>query len=209
MLLSMSPLHSARLYGILDLGCVAADDALCMGEKLIAGGVDVVQLRAKKLPADAFLALAQKLAPIFRSAGIPFILNDHPELVQAAGADGAHVGQDDISVAQARRLAGAGAIIGKSTHSTAQALAGMQEADYIGFGPLFPTPTKPDYTAIGLAEIAQVQQVSPVPVFCIGGIKLENLTPVLDAGARRVVIVSGILNAPDPADYIRRVKARL
>ena len=122
--------------------------------------------------------------------------------MKETGADGAHVGQDDVSVAEARALAGEHAIIGKSTHSLAQALAAQREGpDYIGFGPLFATPTKPDYPPIGLNEITPAQRLVSLPVFCIGGIKRENLSGVLAAGAQRVVIVSGILRAPDPQAY--------
>jgi thiamine-phosphate pyrophosphorylase len=107
-----------------------------------------------------------------------------------------------MSVAGARKLAGEDAIIGKSTHSIAQALAAQKEGpDYIGFGPLFATPTKPDYVPIGLAEVRAVQSLVTLPVFCIGGIKRENLPEIITAGARRVVIVSGILQALDPQAY--------
>jgi thiamine-phosphate pyrophosphorylase len=124
--------------------------------------------------------------------------------VQESGAAGAHVGQDDLSLADARKFAGDQAIIGKSTHSLAQAVAAQREgADYIGFGPLFATPTKPDYTPIGLDEIRAVHQLVSLPIFCIGGIKRENLPEVLAAGAQRVVIVSGILLAEDPEAYSR------
>ena len=114
-------------------------------------------------------------------------------------------------MAEARRLAGTGRpIIGKSTHSIAQALAAVKEGpDYIGFGPLFATPTKPDYTPIGIKEIRRVHELVDLPIFCIGGIKLENLDQVLAAGARRVVIVSGILKAQNIAAYCREAKARL
>ncbi len=136
------------------------------------------------------------------SGAYPFILNDHPELVLESEADGAHVGQDDTSVAEARKLAGEHAIIGKSTHSLAQAVAAQEERpDYIGFGPLFATPTKPDYAPIGLQDIRAVHQLVALPIFCIGGIKRENLPGVVAAGARRVVIVSGILQATDPQAY--------
>ena len=145
---------------------------------------------------------------------MPLILNDHPELVPSVGAQGAHVGQDDFEVSDAswragRALAGEVALplIGKSTHSPAQAKAAMaQGADYIGFGPLFATPTKPGRPAIGVQDIRVVQESVAVPVFCIGGIKRENLEQVLDVGARRVVIVSGILAAADIASYCEQVK---
>ena len=205
-------LASATLYGILDLGYIEVSQTTDFAQKMISGGVDIVQLRAKKLPVEEFTQIAMALVPLFQAAGIPFILNDHPELVESTGATGAHVGQDDLSVSEARALAGPNAIIGKSTHSLAQAITGATEADYIGFGPLFATPTKPDYTPIGLDDIRTVHQsidTTATPIFCIGGIKLENLPTVLAAGASRVVIVSGLLQAPDVVAFCREVRRLL
>jgi thiamine-phosphate pyrophosphorylase len=210
-------LANARLYGILDLGYVTEDSLERMAAQLCEGGVDIVQLRAKGHDECAIEEMANRVAPILRDAEVPFIINDHPELVPSVGADGAHVGQDDFTVADARWRAGralAGEvpppIIGKSTHSVEQAVAAAAEgADYIGFGPLFPTPTKAGRPAIGLAEIARVHELVNVPIFCIGGIKLENLATVIAAGARRVVIVSGILQARDVAAYCREAKRML
>ena len=203
-------LAPARLYGILDLGYVGPDRTVERTLQVLAGGVGVLQLRAKGHPPSTIVALARAIGPLCRARGVPFVLNDHPELVAAAGADGVHVGQDDVSVEAARALAGPGAIVGKSTHSLAQALAAVEERpDYIGFGPLFATPTKPDYPAIGTDDIAAVHRRVPFPVFCIGGIKRENLPAVRAAGARRVVIVSGLLQAADPAVYGRDCLALL
>jgi len=192
-------LREARLYGILDLGYVPIREALSMAGRLLApGGADVLQLRAKNQPTDTILALARDLVPLAREAGIPFFVNDHPEIAAAVGADGVHVGQDDRSVTEVRAIVGPEALVGKSTHSLAQARAAFAEAvDCIGFGPIFATPTKPDYRPIGPADIATVVRESPVPVFCIGGIKRHNLSSVLDSGADRVVIVSGLLQAGD------------
>ena len=210
-------LAKARLYGILDLGYIAEDSLERMAAQLCEGGVDIVQLRAKGRDECAIEEMANRVAPILRDAGVPFIINDFPELVPSIGADGAHVGQDDFSVADARWRAGralAGEVplpfIGKSTHSVEQAVAAAAEgADYIGFGPLFPTPTKAGRAAIGMGDIARVHELVSVPIFCIGGIKLENLAEVIAAGAQRVVIVSGILQARDVAAYCREAKARL
>lgn len=210
-------LAKARLYGILDLGYIAEDSLERMAAQLCEGGVDIVQLRAKGRDECAIEEMANRVAPILRDAGVPFIINDFPELVPSIGADGAHVGQDDFSVDDARWRAGralAGEvplpIIGKSTHSVEQAIAAAAEgADYIGFGPLFPTPTKAGRAAIGMGDIARVHELVSVPIFCIGGIKLENLAEVIAAGAQRVVIVSGILQARDVAAYCREAKARL
>jgi thiamine-phosphate pyrophosphorylase len=195
-------LRDAQLYGILDLGYVGDGNALDIAGKMLAGGVQLLQLRAKDRTPREILPLACELAKLCRKSQVPFILNDHPESVRECGANGVHVGQDDMSVAGARKLAGEDAIIGKSTHSIAQALAAQKEGpDYIGFGPLFATPTKPDYVPIGLAEVRAVQSLVTLPVFCIGGIKRENLPEIITAGARRVVIVSGILQALDPQAY--------
>ena len=210
-------LAKARLYGILDLGYTAEDSLERVAAHLCEGGVDVVQLRAKGREEYEIEEMANRVAPIFREARVPFIINDHPELVPSVGADGAHVGQDDFTVADARWRAGraiAGEVplplIGKSTHSVEQAIAAAEEgANYIGFGPLFPTPTKAGRPAIGLGEIARVHDVVRVPIFCIGGVKLENLDAVIAAGARRVVIVSGILQARDVVAYCREVRAML
>jgi thiamine-phosphate pyrophosphorylase len=213
----MKPLADCHLYGILDLGYVAARNAARVAAQMIEGGVDIIQLRAKELFEDEIQALGEEIAPFTEAAGVPLIINDFPELAPAIGAQGAHVGQDDRAVADARWRAGralAGEvpppIIGKSTHSVEQAVAAQADgADYIGFGPLFPTPTKPGRPAIGLDDIRRVHELVSIPIFCIGGVKLENLGTILAAGARRVVIVSGILQAPDIIPYCRDVKAML
>jgi thiamine-phosphate pyrophosphorylase len=213
----MKSLATAHLYGILDLGYVAAHDVERVTEQMLEGGVDVLQLRAKGLEEMDIETLAHRILPLTESAGVPLILNDFPQLVPAVGAQGAHVGQDDFSVDDARWRAGralAGEValplVGKSTHSLEQAIAAAGEgADYIGFGPLYATPTKPGRPAIGLEEIRRVHEAVQVPIFCIGGIKLENLAEIVAAGARRVVIVSGLLQAPNIADYARQVKALL
>jgi len=213
----MKPLAEARLYGILDLGYVAPERVEPVTEQMLSGGVDIVQLRAKGMDEFQIEELAARIVPLTEGAGVPLIINDFPELVPSIGAQGAHVGQDDLAVEDARWRAGralAGevppVIIGKSTHSIEQAVAAQAAgADYIGFGPLFATPTKPGRPAIGLEDIRRVHELVQIPIFCIGGLKLENLEQVLAAGARRVVIVSGILQAPDIAGYCREAKARV
>lgn len=200
----------ARLYGILDLAWVPAESAPGMLRKLLAGGVDLVQVRAKNYALADLAMLTSQLLPIAAANKVPLLVNDEPEVAQSVPVDGVHVGQDDLPIAEVRQRAGRPILVGKSTHSLAQAIAAEGEgADYIGFGPLFATPTKPDYRPIGLDQIKAVHDAVSIPIFCIGGIKLENLPQVLAAGARRVVIVSGLLLAPDPADYARRAKTIL
>lgn len=202
----MKELMDCRLYGILDLGYVASNRATEMTRQMVAGGVDILQIRAKHALAPDIQALAEAVHPITAAAGIPLIINDHPFLVPRCGAEGAHIGQDDGPLSSARARAGEGAIVGRSTHSLEQARTARDEgADYLGFGPLFATPTKPDYAPIGIDDIARVHaEITDRPIFCIGGIKLENLPAVIAAGARRAVIVSGILLADDVTAYCRR-----
>ncbi len=203
-------LSHRRLYGILDLGYVPVADAERVAREMIRGGVDLLQLRGKKQRRAELEAVARSLLSITRAAEVPLVINDYPEIAQAVGSAGVHVGQDDLGVAQARTLAGPGCLVGKSTHGVEQAIAAADEgADYVGFGPLFATPTKPDYAPIGVSEIAQVHARVSVPIFCIGGIKLENLAEVIRAGARRVVIVSGLLQADDVAEYARAASGML
>lgn len=208
--MSFPGLSGCRLYGILDLSYVADADVGRVAASMISGGVDILQLRAKQRRISDITIVAHELREITREHGVPLVINDHPEIARECRADGVHVGQDDLSVSAAKEAAGADRFVGRSTHSIEQALQAADEgADYIGFGPLFATPTKPDYTPIGMAEIREVHARVSVPIFCIGGIKLNNLAEVIAAGARRVVIVSGLLQAPDVAEYARSAKQLL
>jgi thiamine-phosphate pyrophosphorylase len=203
-------LTDCRLYGILDLNYVAEHDAERVVAAMIEGGVDVIQLRAKKIPVTRIIDLATQLHKITSAARVPLIANDYAEVARRVPVEGVHVGQDDDLVAIARGKANRKIIAGKSTHSLEQANAAEREgADYIGFGPIFATPTKPDYKPIGMKDIKQVHAEVTVPIFCIGGIKIDNLAEVVAAGAKRVAIVSGLLKAPDLIEYARACKKLL
>lgn len=205
-------MHHARLYAILDLGYVAPENAATITTLLLDGGADILQLRAKSQDAATIRRVAEELLPLCRAAGVPFILNDFPELAADLDTDGLHIGQDDGSLAAAREIVGPGKIIGRSTHSLSQARAAMEEGfDYIGFGPLFPTPTKLGRPGIGLRDIAEMEREVGVkiPAFCIGGIKRANLPDVISSGARRVVIVSDLLTAQDVSSATREVRGIL
>ncbi len=203
----MKAISSAQLYGILDLGYVKPDAIVDMTRALVEGGVDILQLRAKGHSPQDVEAFARLIHPITRDAGVPFVINDHPQVATIVGSEGVHVGQDDLSVAETRRLVGPSCFVGKSTHSVVQARAAMEEKpDYIGFGPLYATGTKPDYVPIGLEDIAEVESFATLPVFCIGGVNRERLPTILQAGARRVVIVSAFLLAPDVRAEIQSVR---
>jgi thiamine-phosphate pyrophosphorylase len=200
---------SARLYCILDLGYVTESDAGQVTAALLEGGADILQLRAKGHDLETIRRVAGNLIPLCRAANVPFILNDHPVLAGELGADGVHIGQDDGPLSEARSMVGPGKIIGRSTHSLEQARAALEEGfDYIGFGPLFPTPTKLGRPGIGLADIAAMQRDvgSKIPAFCIGGITPSTLDEVLAAGAERVVVVSSLLQASDVANATRDLK---
>ncbi len=202
-------LSQARLYAIVDFGYVAEGDVEKTTEALISGGADVIQLRAKGIAPEIIFSAAKKILPICKSSGIPFILNDFPEVAVELGADGVHIGQDDGSIADVRKLVGEEMIIGRSTHSLAQAKQALKDAaDYIGFGPLFPTPTKAGRPAIGLEEVSQMEAEvgRHLPAFCIGGIKPENLPQVIAVGARRAVVVSHLLLAEDVASATKQMR---
>ncbi len=200
-----------RLYCILDLGYTPEENAESVTQSLLKGGAHLLQLRAKGHDLATIRRVAEKLLPLCRAAGVPFILNDHPALALEIGADGVHLGQDDGPLPPERGIhsglhssssspVALPFLVGRSTHSLAQARAALAEGfDYIGFGPLFPTPTKAGRPAIGLQEIAAMEREvgSQIPAFCIGGITRQTLPQVLAAGARRVVIVSDLLKAPD------------
>lgn len=195
------------LYTILDLGYVSTETAARVTAQLLDGGADLLQLRAKNHDATTIRRVAGEILPLCRAAGVPFILNDFPLLAAELGADGVHIGLDDGPLAHAREVMGPGKLIGRSTHSLAQACAALEDGfDYIGFGPLFPTPTKPGRPAIGICEIAEMERKvgARIPAFCIGGIHRGNLPEVLAAGARRVVIVSDLLRAPDVREATRQ-----
>ena len=205
-------LSQALLYGIIDLGYIARENVLATTAALCAGGTDILQLRAKGLPHAEILAMAKQVAPLVKAAGIPIIVNDFPDIALAVEADGVHIGQDDGSLADVRHIVGTKMIVGRSTHSLEQAYAAHKEGfDYIGFGPLFPTPTKQGRPGIGLENVIAVESDvgKSIPVFCIGGITFETLPRVIASGARRVVIVSAILQQPDIAAAVRRAKEML
>lgn len=198
------------LYGIVDLGYVAPEKVVKVTGQLLEGGVDILQLRAKEHSKSEIVQFARGMLPLTRAAQVPLILNDHADLLGEIDAEGCHVGQEDFGIAEARDLAGRDCIVGKSTHTLAQARAAETEgANYIGFGPLFPTGTKPTAKAVGLAELHKLHEEVQLPIYCIGGVKLDNLAEIMEAGAKRVCIVSDLLLASDVASRTAEVKLAL
>ena len=203
-------LLQARLYAILDSSYAPPSSWPSLAGKLADGGAGIFQLRAKNLPKDEILAAAKILAPSLAQRGVPLILNDHPDLVVPSGAAGCHLGQDDLGIPEARKQLGSSIILGLSTHSPCQAEAGQAlGADYLGFGPLYATGTKPDYKPIGPAKIREICSQITVPFFCIGGLNPDRVTEAASFGATRVCVVSHLLLAPDPTAAAREILSRL
>jgi len=201
-------LKEAVFYGIVDLGYVEDSRISEVCQALVDGGAGVIQLRAKGREKREIANWSKELLPICRSAGVPFIVNDYADVAAEVGADGLHIGQDDGMLSEVRTIVGDEMIVGRSTHSVEQARWALKEGfDYIGFGPLFPTPTKAGRPGIGLENVSIVQKEigSKIPVFCIGGVKLENLEEVKRAGARRVVVVSDVLQAKEVFIAVKKV----
>jgi thiamine-phosphate pyrophosphorylase len=200
----MSPrerLATARLYLVCD---ARPRDWLLAA---VRGGVDLVQLRDKTLDDDGLVAAARE----FRAAGALFILNDRPDLVDACGADGVHVGQDDATPAEARALVGPDRIVGRSTHAPEQADAADADpdVDYLAVGPVHATPTKPGRPAAGLAYVEYAARTVGKPWFAIGGLDATNVGDVVERGASRIVVVRAITEADDPEAAARALRASL
>jgi thiamine-phosphate pyrophosphorylase len=178
----------------------------------VAGGVDIVQLREKHLGEEQTAGLAADIARVCADVGALFILNDSPRLAREVGADGVHVGQDDMPPADARAVVGPDMLVGLSTHARAEIdAAGALPAgaprvlDYIAVGPVHETPTKPGRPAVGVDLIAYAAAHTTVPFFAIGGLDANNLADVLEAGARRAVILRAIAAADDPEAAAREL----
>jgi thiamine-phosphate pyrophosphorylase len=179
-------------------------------EGCIAGGVDVVQLRDKELGARSLLERARVAVAACREHGVPFVLNDRPDLALEVGADGVHVGQDDAPVSLARRILGPGAIVGLSTHS-ADDLAGAASEDvsYISAGPVEATPTKPGREGTGIDYVSLASAQSSVPVFVTGGVTPERIPALAARGVRRFVVVRYLTQAPDARRAARALRVAI
>lgn len=176
----------------------------------IAGGVDVVQLRDKVLDARPLLARAEVAVSVCRDLGVPFILNDRPDLALACGADGVHVGQDDAPPALARRILGDGAIVGLSTHEPDQlAMASGEPVDYVSAGPVNATPTKPGRPGVGLGYLEHAAASSAHPFWVTGGVTPETIPAMAAAGARHFVVVRYLTESSDPEAAARRLRSAI
>jgi thiamine-phosphate pyrophosphorylase len=207
-------LRAARLYFVCE-GLPGGRDPAPLLDAALRGGADIVQLR-EKAPrcAEEVISLAQPFRRAAAERGALFILNDLPELVEACGADGVHVGQEDAPVAEARALVGPDALVGLSTHSPEQVDAacsadGQDRPDQISVGPVWETPTKAGRPAAGLSLIEHAASSATIPWFAIGGIDPGNVDQVVAAGAERIVVVRAIRDAPEPEAAARSLRDAL
>ena len=181
---------------------LVTESSLAMGRsnkdiiaEAINGGAGIIQLREKEWAKERYLEEAKILSRICHAHGVLFVVNDYPDVAVQVEADALHLGQEDIPIAQARKIVGRRKI-GKSTHSREQALAAVREgADYISIGPIFPTRKKPNPVGVGL--IRALAPVLKIPFVAIGGIKLENVDEVLSAGATSIAVISAVVEAED------------
>jgi thiamine-phosphate pyrophosphorylase len=201
-------LRSARLYFIADTrpGGRALADVLAPA---LEGGTDLFQLRDKTASDDELLAAAEVARELCARAGALFVVNDRPDLAKAANADGVHVGQDDASVAQARAIVGPDVLVGLSTHAPDQIDAVPADADMIGVGPVYATPTKAGRAPAGLGLLDHAAARARVPWFAIGGLDLETTPQAVAHGATRIAVVRAIADAADPAAAARALKELL
>lgn len=193
-------LEDKKLYLVTDRSKFESiDDFLDAIASALKGGVQIVQLREKTATAKEFTELGKKIKELCSLYDALFIINDRVDIAHIVGADGVHLGQDDIDIDSARHLLGNDAIVGISTHCPEQAIKAVESgADYIGVGPVFTTPTKPGRLAVGLEYVKWASKNIDIPWFAIGGIDLSNIDQVTDSGAKRIAVVRAIINADSP-----------
>jgi thiamine-phosphate pyrophosphorylase len=207
------PLERCRLYTFIDTAYLGARDPAVVARQLCDGGSDLIQLRAKDKSPDEVLRLAELVKPVLERAGVGLVINDHWDIACRVGAEFCHLGQEDFfdaGLSDAGQLQPAGPSLGLSTHAAAQAARALgAHPAYIAIGPVYATPTKPTAKAVTLDYVRWASANIQIPWFAIGGINLSNLAEVLEAGARRICVVSAILNSPDPAKACEKFKRRI
>jgi thiamine-phosphate pyrophosphorylase len=205
---TLERLAAARLYAITPEGEPAAIKEIV--QAWIRGGVDAVQLRHKSLGRGCLLRLALELARLCSASDVLFIVNDHVDIALLSGADGVHLGPDDLSVEGARRAAGDSLVIGASASTPAAGLmAEAAGASYLGSGPAYATPLKTEKRVIGPHGVAAVGAAVAIPVFAIGGIELGRLPELRAAGVTRVCAIRSLAAAQDPESEVRRFREAL
>lgn len=203
-------LPPVELYVILDRTASRGRDLRDVLDGVIRGGARLVQFREKEWSSRQCFPLLQELRGHARSAGVSFVVNDRLDLALAVGADGLHLGQDDLPAPVARRLLPTSMFLGVSTHTLEQARQAQADgADYVAVGSIFPTATKPEFQLVGLELVKRARQAVTGPLVAIGGITPENVAEVIRAGADGVAVISAICGASDPAEATRRFLERI
>jgi thiamine-phosphate pyrophosphorylase len=208
----MKPLSECRLYTFIDLSYVKGKDLKLIANQLVKGGSDIIQLRAKDEPKEEVLKIALEILPVIRAGGVYLVINDYPEIASKVGADFCHLGQEDFfdrGFRFANQVTGCPKEfgLGISTHSVEQAQRALKaEPDYIAIGPVFKTGTKPTAKPVGYELVKWASENVKIPWFAIGGINFDNIETVMEAGARRICIVSAILNSDDIIGTCRKFR---
>ena len=209
----MKPLADCKLYTFVDTAYLNGRAPEVVAQQLCDGGSDLIQLRAKNSSLEEIRRMAEKIVPITKRAGIYFVINDYPDIAQRVGAEFCHLGQEDFFDAgykQVSELKFKNLKIGLSTHAPEQAQrAAKAGPDYVAIGPIFATKTKPGRMPVTLEYVRWAAENVTIPWFAIGGIRLENLAEVIKVGARRICVVSAILNSPDIARACGEFRKRL
>ena len=211
----MQPLADCKLYAFVDTAYLNGRAPEFVAQQLCDGGADLIQLRAKNSSPAETQRMAEAIAPVLRKANIGLVINDHIDIARAVGADICHLGQEDFFDAGHTHIsqltsANSRLRIGLSTHASAQAERAIAaSADYIAIGPIYATGTKPTAKPVTLEYVRWAAAHVKVPWFAIGGINLQTIDAVLEAGAKRICVVSAILNAPDVAKACAEFRKRL
>ena len=194
-----------RLYAVTDRSWLKEGETLAgVLEEMLDAGVTCVQLREKTLDDAAFLSEAKAIGALCRRYGVPFIVDDRPDIAKEAGADGVHVGLSDMGIEKAREYLGDGFIIGGSAHNVQEALAAQAAgADYIGCGAVFGSSTKTDATNLSLEELQAICRAVKIPAVAIGGIRLDNVQRLKGSGIAGVAVISGVFAAEDKKQAVR------
>ena len=197
-----------KLYAILDPSLLTTSEMI-LAETLAESGVELIQYRNKKAPSRELFEISRRLSSVLAQRGVRLIVNDRPDIALLSGAGGVHVGQDDLGVEEARAICGAGRWVGVSTHTLEQvAAADRTSAEYIAFGPIFPTTTKQNPDAVvGTELLRRARQITKKPLVAIGGINLERAAEVYGAGADSLAVVRDLICAANPGERARQYLA--
>jgi thiamine-phosphate diphosphorylase len=199
------------LYVITDQRISHGKSHFEVAEAALAGGATVIQFRDKEMVEAEAIEVCGKIYKLTKKKGVPFIVNDRIEVAKAVGADGVHLGQEDLPLGFARKVLGKDKIIGVSVKTVKQALKAVEKGvDYLGVGPIYPTATKSDVgKALGIVRLKEIKKVVNIPIVAIGGINEDNLEEVLKVGIDGVAVISVVVSAPDIIEATRRLKHKI